>query len=125
MIQNPNLNTLLREFLKRVEGRPAVNGYLTYRPGSKLWGFFDASLVNDVWAAFNDPTMITLLHLEPDAVASLVDLAAFDSIATAIARFAVFHSPRPQMLGLHHFVEIDLPDNLKHVPTEEPPGQLN
>lgn len=118
MIQNHSLPELLKTYLKRIVERPETQAYLAYRPASGLWAFFDATLVDDVWAAFTDVGIVTVLRLEPAAAAALLESSNLSDIEGVITKYATFNAPRPHQIGLQNFVEVEAPTSTEGTPPD-------
>lgn len=125
MVQSKSLLELLKSYLKRAVDRPAMVGYLTFRPLHGLWGFYDSTIVNDVWNAASDPGIIVVLRLEPTATAALVETGDIDNVEAVLTRFATFNAGRPHAVGLHHFVEVDKPESLQDGPNNNNGEAIN
>lgn len=125
MISIGPLVDTLKAAVKHYSDRPSAVLFLTYNPASGKWGFYDGSIVNDVWLAHNDPQSVTVLFLEPAAALSAIAADPWDSFEAALTRYATFTASRPNYTGLHHFIDVAPPEGLRQPATDGNGQALN
>lgn len=125
MTASRDLFAVLKEYLRYLQDREPAIGYLTYQPSNGKWSFMDGSIVDHVWGNFNNPAVTIVLRLEPDAVVAAIAADPPENLIQALTHYATFIASRPQHTGLHHFIAVDEPNQLKQERPAPPTETVN